>query len=161
MKIYDISIRLMGVVLGIVLGASGCGGGETHEFHNTGRACLYPSAPPAENLFFPPTNPSSYTADDVLDIAVLLRCMSSTCTVAGSASASCTVEQVGNTLRVDARGSYRDNGDDTCSADCQPLVAFCQTTPVPAGTFTFEYAGQSADLVVPSTALPPCAEWAP
>jgi len=162
MKIHDISIRLAGALFGIVLGASGCGG-ETHEFHNTGRACLF-SGPPSDEFLVVPnlsTYMTDFQADDVLEVGVFLRCMSSTCTVAGSASASCTVEQIGDTLRVEARGSYRDNGDDACSADCRPLIARCWTAPVPAGTFTFEYAGDSADLVVPSTVPPPCAEWAP
>ena len=109
----------------------------------------------------PAATPQVFGADGVANVSVFLRCMSSTCTVEGSASASCTVEQIGDTLRVDARGSYRDTGDNVCSTDCRPLTAQCVTAPIAAGTFTFEYAGQSADLVVPSTVPPPCVESSP
>ena len=108
-----------------------------------------------------PTTTTDYRADEVMTVSVLLRCLPSTCTVKGSVSASCTVELIGSTLRVDARGSFEDNGDDACSADCLPLQAQCVTAPIPASTLTFEYADQSAELVVPSSALPPCVEWAP
>ena len=159
MKIHDISIRLAGAALGAVLVATGCQ--ERHEFHDTGTACLHPVAPPDENLFLLDKSPRDYQAGDDLDVTVFLTCLSSTCTVPGSASASCTVEQTGNALRVSARGSFLDTGDDACSADCRPLVARCATAPLGAATFTIEYAGQSGTLVVPSSVPPACVQWDP
>ena len=164
MKIRDISIRLAGVLLGTALAASGCGGGETHEFHNTGRACLFPGATPITDPFLfvvPEPAPQYFGPDGVATVAVFLRCMSSTCTVEGSASASCTVERIGGELRVEARGSYRDTGANACSTDCRPLTAQCVTAPIPEGMVAFEYAGESTVLVVPSTVPPPCVESSP
>ena len=157
MKYPDIRVSAAALVLGIAVAAAGCGGAQ-HDLHNTGRACLYPSGQGSGNpLLFPDMSAKDYPADGPLDVTVLVDCLSSTCTVQGSQSASCTVEVDGETLRVDARGSYRDTGDDACSSDCQALVAHCTTpAPVTAGSWTFAYVTKSAAIAIPSSVPPRC-----
>jgi hypothetical protein len=75
--------------------------------------------------------------------------------------ASCTVEQSGSTFVVNATASYRDVDAEACSADCGVLSAHCPTPPVAEGTFVFQYAGGSVDLVVPSSGAAPCVGTAP
>jgi hypothetical protein len=156
MRIHDISIRLAGVVLGIVaLAAVGCGGKEV-QVENQGRLCVFPSSNAGQNGFGPldPT-PRQYVAGEPLQLSVVFPlCLSSSCST--DRQASCTAAQSGNTFAVTAKGSYHEAGSGACTADCGTLAPSCETPMLSEGTFTFQYAGGSVDLVVPSTVAPPC-----
>ena len=103
------------------------------------------------------TTPRDYIANEVLFVSVLFpQCLSGSCTT--DRRASCTVEQQGNSFVVNATASYHSTGETTCTLDCQTLSGGCGTPVIPAGTFTFAYAGASVDLVVPSTVPAPCAD---
>lgn len=57
----------------------------------------------------------------------------------------------GTTLQVSASGSYTvPGGNPICATVCTPVAATCSSEPLAAGTYTVEYAGESANLVVPS-----------
>ena len=155
MRIHDNSISLVGVLLGVALAASGCSKGEDVQLQNQGRLCVFPSDPGGSAVALD-TTPRDYVANEVLFAAVLFPgCFSGSCTT--DRHVSCTVEQRGNSFVVNATASYHATGDTTCTTDCAILAGGCGTPAVPAGTFTFEYAGDSVDLVVPSTVPAPCA----
>ena len=157
MHIRDIPITLT-IALAAVGGPLGCGG-ERHHLHNVGKACIYPATEPDGNPLWGATSARDYTADGALNVAVFLGCLSSSCTE--EISASCTVQQTGSLVQVDAVGSYRDTGASACSTDCRPLLARCETAPAAPGTVTLQYAGGSADLLVPSSSPPPCIDAIP
>lgn len=64
----------------------------------------------------------------------------------------CSVEFDGETIRVNASATYDSRAPRPgCHGVCQPVVATCSTGPLPAGSYTVEYAGESATLDIPSS----------
>ena len=155
MKIHDILIRFArGARVAVVLAVAGCGGGKDVQVQNQGELCVGGAI-----TFGPPdTTPREFVVGATVDLSVLFppRCLSSTCMT--NPMTSCAVAQIGtgNTFAVTGTASYHETGDNACSADCRLLTASCTTPPLAEGTHTFQYAGRSIDLVVPSTVPPPC-----
>ena len=81
-------------------------------------------------------------------------CLSSSCST--DRQTSCTLARSGNTFAVTAKGSFHEAGSGACTTDCAVLNPSCTTPTLSEGTFTFQYAGGSIDIVVPSTVPPPC-----
>ena len=156
MRSHDISIRLARVVCGAAaLVAVGCGGKDV-VVQNEGRLCVFPASSVGQNgLVGTDRTPLQYVAGEPLQLSVVFNvCLSSSCST--NRQASCMVAKSGNTFAVTARGSYHQDTSGACTDDCGVLNPTCATPPVSEGTFTFEYAGGSVDLVVPSTVVPPC-----
>jgi hypothetical protein len=156
MKIQDISIGLAGVLCGVVvLGTAGCGGGKDVQVKNQGRLCIFPASNPGTGPFPADTTTRQYVGGEALTLSVLFPfCLSGSCMT--NRMSSCMAQQTGNTFVVTATASYHETGADACTDDCGVLNPQCMTPVVSEGTFTFQYAGGSVDLVVPSTAPAPC-----
>jgi hypothetical protein len=77
------------------------------------------------------------------------QCLSSSCDeLVGS---SCMVTIDGTTISIEAFATIRSKtGQTACTADCGAARATCQTPPLPAGTYTVQYAGDTVELVVPT-----------
>jgi hypothetical protein len=61
----------------------------------------------------------------------------------------CSVERDGDVLRVSASATYRESTGN-CIQVCHAIEAVCSSGPLEAGTYSVTYAGNEADLVVPS-----------
>jgi hypothetical protein len=150
MKLHDISIAL---VLAITAGCSA--GEQQRQVDNQGKLCAFPAGTPDMHPELIDPAPREYPADRDIAIAVTFPlCLSSSCS--SEAMASCTVQQTGNTLRVTATGSFVEKTAGACTTDCGRLTARCATTALAGGTYTIDYAGNTVDLVLPSTVSPPC-----
>lgn len=149
MRIRDISISLAPVVAAAgALGASACDGRVLHIVDH-GQLCVTPGGDSGSN----PTEPRDYHADEALEVWVsFAACLTSK---ASDPTTSCGVEQTGNSFVVTARASYFDT-DHPKTTGCWGLQTRCETAAVPAGTYTFEYGGNSLELVVPSSGPVPC-----
>ena len=153
MRIHDISIRRAGgACVAVVLAVAGCSGGKDVQVENQGELCVGGAI-----IFGPPdTTPRDFAVGATVTLSVLFPpyCLSSSCMT--NPMASCAIAQSGNTFAVTGTASYHETGDGPCSADCRLLTASCTTPLLSEGTHTFQYAGRSVDLVVPSTVAPPC-----
>ena len=151
MRIHDISIRLAGMVYGVILAVAGCGGGKDVQIENQGRLCVFPASNVGTNAFGPvDTTPRQYVANEAVELSVVFPiCLSSSCST--DRQTSCTLARSGNTFAVTAKGSFHEAGSGACTTDCAVLNPSCTTPVLSEGTFTFQYAGGSIDIVVPST----------
>jgi hypothetical protein len=137
-------------IVAAALSVSACDERVLHIVENQGQLCVTPAGDPGSN----PTATRDYRADEALDLWVSFApCLSSEAT---DLMASCAVEQAGSTFFVTASGSYFDTAHPKTKGCWGPLRARCETAPVPAGTYTFEYGGGSFELVVPSSRSIPC-----
>jgi hypothetical protein len=60
----------------------------------------------------------------------------------------------GSTIAIEASATIRSKtGPASCTADCGAAIATCETPPLPAGTYTVTYAGESVELTVPTDQL--------
>jgi hypothetical protein len=146
------------VWLCLFLAVAGCGRQtlKHHQFHDVGRICLF-SALEAQGVpDFPLPGSRAYGADEPVNVAVRFpACVTSACSRA--VQTSCTLEG-GPIFRVTSSGSFDEDIDEPCSADCRYLIARCTTGSLPAGAYTFNHGADSISLVVPSTsASPACA----
>ncbi|HMF44103.1 MAG TPA: hypothetical protein VKQ32_25695 [Polyangia bacterium] len=156
MKRHDISISLLAIVVCVGLAGAGCSGGNAKDVvvQNQGQLCVYPASETSGSPIVSDTTPRDYAIGDVANVAVLLECLSGSCTT--NRQASCTATLAGNMISVDATGSYHDTGASECTLDCAFLLARCATPPLPAGTYTISYAGHTTELSVASMVPPPC-----
>lgn len=77
------------------------------------------------------------------------QCLSSSCDEL--VESACTATLDGTTITIEASATIRSKtGQTPCTADCGAATATCQTPPLPAGTYTVEYAGDTVELVVPT-----------
>ncbi|MEY4579439.1 MAG: hypothetical protein RL701_4142 [Pseudomonadota bacterium] len=63
-----------------------------------------------------------------------------------------------STLVVHSRLSYEHKQGTTCTEDCHPVVAGCETPALKAGKYTIKYGTQTFSLKVPSVLRAPCFE---
>jgi hypothetical protein len=73
-------------------------------------------------------------------------CRSSSCD--NVESASCTVEQSGTELIVQAK-AVMSRGQGVCTEDCRRVTTTCNSGTLAAGSYTLVYAGRRQDVVVP------------
>jgi hypothetical protein len=95
---------------------------------------------------------TTYEAGAPVTINVVLEECANGC--AEDVEASCSIEMDGNTLRVSASGSYREPGSGSCIDVCVVVDAQCESEPLPAGSYTVEYAGESVGFDVPDERVP-------
>jgi hypothetical protein len=153
MKDRDIPIRPTFVVPAVMICLLGCWDTH-HELMNQGRLCVFPASSPGMAGPSSDATPRSYVANEALDLTVAFpQCLSSTCT--SNRKASCTVERDASSFVVRAVASY-DQGSGSCSDDCLTLTAHCATPHLAEGTFSFQYRGETANLAIPSSVVPPC-----
>jgi hypothetical protein len=89
-------------------------------------------------------------ADGKLTVTVVFpTCLSSSCDRA--LGTSCTVALSGSELVVTSRGETESTGARECTADCGSLVARCDVTGVPPGSYTLVHGTSSEPITVPAT----------
>lgn len=82
-------------------------------------------------------------------------CRSEACD--GPPTLHCSVERSEpNTLVVQSRLVYSHKRGTTCTSDCLPVVAGCESEPLAPGQYTVRYGARSFALRVPSTLRKPC-----
>jgi hypothetical protein len=141
--------RLAGFLVATALGVSGCDDRVLNIVENQGQLCVTPAGDPGSN----PGNLREYKVDEPLKAEVSFNvCLT---VKASDPMASCAIEQAGSNFLVTAQGSYFDTKPPK-TLGCYGLHTYCETAAVPAGTYTFEYAGNSLELVVPSSGPIPC-----
>jgi hypothetical protein len=71
-------------------------------------------------------------------------------------SIQCWIEMQGKTIVVNTRwyGDHKDGS--TCTENCRPVSAGCETPPLAAGTYTIQQGGESWKLRIPSVLRKPC-----
>lgn len=119
----------------LILGLAACAG----ESYFEGAICPAPDAIAA------------FEDGDDLEVQVILDDCPPGC--AGDFDAACSVMREGNTIELDARGSFRKRGG-ACTAACQPVVATCIIGNVPAGTYTINSGSHSLEVTLPSDEPP-------
>jgi hypothetical protein len=95
---------------------------------------------------------TTYEADAPVTMNVVLEECAGGC--AEDIEASCSVEREGNTLQVSATASYREPVAGNCIDVCVVIDTQCESEPLPAGTWTVEYAGGSTTFDVPDEREP-------
>lgn len=112
-----------------------------------GDLCIYANDPPATPMS---TFETRVTPGDTLVVEVTLpTCLSGSCDV--RRRARCDIARSDDALTITADFEYVTHDDDFCTLDCQVLTATCETGPLPAGEYVIAHAGQSEELVIPST----------
>lgn len=73
----------------------------------------------------------------------------------GNTFTECDVVRDGDTIEIDARGSYdKKGGNGACAAVCRPLIATCVIGGLDVGTYTINSGTHSLRLTLPSDDLP-------
>jgi hypothetical protein len=66
-------------------------------------------------------------------------------------NATCTVRLSGRAVQIASVGFISERmGGGPCTAICGPLVARCETPPLPAGSYEITYNSDKRELAVPS-----------
>lgn len=94
----------------------------------------------------------AFAPGDVLEVRVVFNECISAC--ARDVSASCDVSVEGDTIKLDARGSYRKPGRGACAAVCATLTATCMIEGLAPGTYTLESGEHTLELTLPADAPP-------
>jgi hypothetical protein len=141
------------------VGATGCfflggDGAVARERQDAGRVCLYAS-PPASP--WDTSQPQSFAAGAAVHVVHHEGCFSSSCT--RDLVASCATAAANSAFHVTTSTSWTDlsGGDRACTDDCGFAMSTCPTPPLPAGSYTFTFAGETVALAIPSdTTEVPC-----
>ena len=148
------------IALPLALVLFGCGSTEPVDglvvLENEGTLCFYDDAP----TFF--SRPDFEAPVQVFDAGSRLHlqvsvpgCLSSSCDV--NRSASCSVSQDEQVIRVFSQLSYEETGDEQCTMDCGILSATCESEELAVGTYTVQHGDKLTGLAVPSV-VPACGE---
>lgn len=145
------------LVLGALIAISACDDGPVGaaiELDDPGRACLVPeSEVPAFDV--DPSMMRSYAAGGRVKALVDMDiCLSSSCDV--DRKQACAIALDGNTLTVTATVSWRTSGANECTSDCGRPRPGCTSDPLPAGSYTLRYRGQTTSFDVPGDIAAPC-----
>lgn len=94
-------------------------------------------------------------ADAELHIGVYApRCAHPDCTK--RVNMQCWAEVEGETITLHSRYNGMHNPANTCTKDCEPDTAACNTPPLKAGNYTIQYGAFSKKLRIPSVVKPTC-----
>jgi hypothetical protein len=138
----------------LILGNAACGDetqGRTIIIENVGRICLYASA--TGHQWYDPSaaGPQSFAPDQPIFVqyASVETCPGDPCY--RDLQVSCGVHS-GSEISSFATWINVTAGEEpSCFSECVSVVAECPTDPVPAGHYSFNYAGKLLELDVPST----------
>ena len=96
---------------------------------------------------------AEFTDGDDLDIIIMLDPCPPGC--GGDTRTECHVTREGNTIDIDAQGTYQKRGGTAgCAAVCRPLMATCTVGNLDAGTYTIHSGTHSLEVTIPSDEPP-------
>lgn len=126
---------------------------QSYQANNAGMVCLYAGSPPAggdEQMFEPGASVS---------IGFSAACFNG-CDIDRSASCSVGSDLVIQSTVMWTHETWHVSGV-ACTEECGIISATCVTDPLPAGDYTFSFAGGTESLTVPSLRLAPCIKTPP
>lgn len=113
---------------------------------NTHRACVWADEPGDFFQIDPEGGPTiDYVADQTLWVGVDHGCLGCN----KNLEHGCSITVTGDEIEIESTFSFeRPRG--SCDASCEQITSRCETEdPVPAGTYTVSYAGETAQLEIP------------
>lgn len=125
------------------------GGEEIIDLANDGFACAY--SQDFGEVY--PGGDDTFAEDAPLTIKVVFEDCFTGAAIVSEDTCSATVN--GAIIEVEAAATVTVPAG-TAPADCNAVVVHCATDPVPAGSYTIEYADGTALVDVPSVVEPPC-----